>query len=258
MSEASEANASDLFISARQVRSFEDIVEQIRDAILSGQLKDGEKLASERELCGIFGVSRPTLREALRWLEASGFVKIRAGSHGGIIAVHPDGAQMGTALDALLQLNEATAQDLAEFRVSFEGENAFWAAQRSDDADIARMREVLEAMEESLRRPETPWKVLSELDLRFHQLVANAAKNRVRSAVMLGVLESLKRASLSLEQLMSGQARHSIVEELAGIVWALESHDAQLARTRMAEHVDRFSEMEAQVFRQATATSATQ
>ena len=242
---------NELFISARQVRSFEDIVVQIRDAILSGKLQHGEKLASERELCGIFDVSRPTLREALRWLEASGFIKIRAGSHGGIIAVHPDGAQMGTALDALLQLNEATAQDLAEFRVSFEGENAYWAAKRADETDFARMREALETMARSLGRPDTPWGILSELDLRFHQLVANASKNRVRAAVMLGVLESLKRASLSLEELMSGRARRSIVEELGAIVDALESRDAELARQRMSAHVDRFSELEATVFREA-------
>src|SRR3954471_9329941 len=71
------------FVPAQRVRSFDHIVGQIRDAISSGGILPGERLPSERDLGVAFGVSRTTLREALRALEAQGVIEIRTGSRGG-------------------------------------------------------------------------------------------------------------------------------------------------------------------------------
>ena len=71
------------FVPAQRVRSFDHIVGQIRDAIASGGIAPGERLPSERDLGATFGVSRTTLREALRALEAQGVLEIRTGSRGG-------------------------------------------------------------------------------------------------------------------------------------------------------------------------------
>src|SRR5688572_27123761 len=82
----------------RRVRSFDDVVTHVRDGILDGTVAPGERLPSERELCELFGVSRPTVREALRALEAVGLVEIRLGTRGGAFARRPDSAMLGQAL----------------------------------------------------------------------------------------------------------------------------------------------------------------
>ncbi len=122
------------------MRSFDHIVGQIRDAIASGGIAPGERLPSERDLGVAFGVSRTTLREALRALEAQGVIEIRTGSRGGAFVAEPSSELVAAALGALLRFRSATARELAEFRVPFEAENAGLgrAPRRSGGARRAR------------------------------------------------------------------------------------------------------------------------
>src|SRR3954462_2959257 len=98
MVEASGGPPATLFTEVKRTRSSDDVVDQIRTAIISGQLKTGDRLPNERDLCGIFGVSRATLREGLRTLEALGAIEIRPGAAGGIFAAEPQADQVGAAL----------------------------------------------------------------------------------------------------------------------------------------------------------------
>ena len=236
---------STLFTEVKRMRSSDDIVDQIRDAILSGQLKSGDRLPNERDLCVVFGVSRATLREGLRTLEALGAIEIRPGAAGGIFAAEPQADQVGAALEALLRFRHVTARELAEFRTSFEGETAHWAAQRASDDDIERLREIAHRFAALAEDAEAPWRTLAETDIAFHEAVAEAAKNQVRVAIMLGIHLALHRASTSIEPEMTPAVRRSIGEELGGIVAAIERHDALGARELMQRHVTKFSELEA-------------
>lgn len=108
------------------MRSFEDVVEQIRASIITGTLPVGERLPSERELAEMFGVSRPTLREALRVLEAVGLLDIRLGAQGGAFA-GGDGHAPTTVISALLATHAATRpDDLRELRATHHADNAYW------------------------------------------------------------------------------------------------------------------------------------
>ena len=89
-------------------------------------------------------MSRPTVREALRSLEAMGVVEVRPGKSGGAFAVAPPSSLVGNAVATLLNLQGASLRDLAEFRATFEPENAWWAAQRADDDDIAQLTALVE------------------------------------------------------------------------------------------------------------------
>jgi GntR family transcriptional regulator, transcriptional repressor for pyruvate dehydrogenase complex len=236
-----------LFKEARRVRSFEDIVSQIQEAVLNGHISEGDRLPSERELCGIFGVSRSTLREGLRWLEALGVIDIRPGSQGGIFATRPSGVQAGAALESLMQFQGATARDLEEFRASFEAETAYWAALRAEKEDIETISRIVEEVQSAAETAGLPWSVLSELDIQFHVAVARTSKNQVRVAIMLGVHAALQRASLSLEPIASSEVRISIGKELEGIAEAIDQGNARLAKSRMKRHVERFSRLETKV-----------
>lgn len=238
------ADATTLFETAKRMRSFEDIVTQIRDAILTGRLKKGERLPNERELCRIFGVSRPTLREALRTLEALGVIEIRPGSAGGIFVIEPDGGHVGSALEALIRFRAVTAQELAEFRTSFEGETAYRAALLADSQDLEELETIVSDFVEAAAREGVPWQYLVDTDIRFHEAISRASKNQVRVAIMLAIHRALHRASASIAPYASSEVRRGIGAELAAIAQAVRQKNARLARTRMRRHVKRFSELE--------------
>jgi GntR family transcriptional repressor for pyruvate dehydrogenase complex len=141
-----------VFDKVRRVRSFDDVVDQLREAIYAGRIRPGERLPGERQLCEAFGVGRPTLREALRSLEAVGLIEVRPGKGGGSYAVTPSASTVGDALAALVGLRGASLEDLAEFRVDFESENAAWAARRATADDIGELEAIVTAAEAVLRR----------------------------------------------------------------------------------------------------------
>src|SRR5258705_3157260 len=101
------APAGPSFGPAQRVRSFDHIVGQIRDAIASGGITPGERLPSERDLGVAFGVSRTTLREALRALEAQGVLEIRTGSRRRPFVAQPSSELVGGALSDLLPFRSA-------------------------------------------------------------------------------------------------------------------------------------------------------
>ena len=235
---------SRLFTEVKRPRSSDDIVTQIQDAVIDGRIKTGDRLPNERDLCVAFGVSRPTLREGLRTLEVLGVIEIRPGAADGIFACEPQGDHLGAALGALLRFRHATVDDLAEFRVSFEGETARWAARRADDSDVARLTDLAARFTELAREPELPWRVLVEIDLAFHEGLAEASKNAVRVGIMLGIHRALHEASNSLADLASPAVRRRIGTELRQIAAAVAAHDATKAVRLTRGHVKKFSELE--------------
>jgi GntR family transcriptional regulator, transcriptional repressor for pyruvate dehydrogenase complex len=235
-----------LFTEARGIRSSDEIVAQIRDAVLSDRLTAGDRLPNERDLCVTFGVSRGTLREGLRTLEALGVIEIRPGSAGGIFVAKPDGYHVGSALEALLRYRKVTVDELAEFRVSFESETARLAARRADEHDLEHLDAIADRFL-AAARADVPWPTLVDLDISFHEGLAAATKNQVRVAIMLGIHWALQQASISIADYASPAMRRKIGLELKSIAAAVRAGDARLAAGRMRRHVKKFSELERQV-----------
>jgi len=221
------------FDKVRRVRTFDDVLDQLREAILSGRIRPGERLPGERQLCEEFGVGRPTLREALRSLEAIGMIEVRPGKGGGSYAVTPSETTLGDALASLVSLRGASLEDLAEFRVDFEGENAAWAARRADASDIATLqRIVVEAREAS------GVEVLAGADVRWHEALARATKNRLRIGIALGIHGAVTRRHNQLVRPAALEHALTIPDDLAAITAAVADGDAELARVLMREHID--------------------
>jgi GntR family transcriptional repressor for pyruvate dehydrogenase complex len=240
-------HAAELFTEVKRTRSSDDVVSQIRNAVVAGELKRGDRLPSERDLCQLFAVSRATLREGLRTLEALGAVEIRPGAAGGIFVSEPQGDQVGAALEALLHFRRATVRELGEFRTSFEGETARWAAERAEPADIALLEGIAQRFATLATDDGLPWRVLVEVDLDFHLAMAHCSKNQVRVAIMLGIHRALHRASSSLDDDMSPKARRDIGRDLTAIAEAVRAHDPVLAQRRMSRHVKKYSDLEREV-----------
>jgi len=212
------------------VRSFDDVVERLREAIYSGRIRPGQRLPGERQLCTELGVGRPTLREALRSLEAVGIIEVRPGKSGGSYAATPSESTVGDALAALVQLRGASLEDLAEFRVDFEGENAAWAARRADAGDIA----ALQAIAADAGAAGTSAEVV-EIDVRWHEALARATKNRLRIGIALGIHDAVLRRHRTLG--LDAKAP-SIPGDVAAITAAVAAGDADAARRLMRAHIE--------------------
>jgi GntR family transcriptional repressor for pyruvate dehydrogenase complex len=224
------------------VRSFDDAVAQIRDAILKGTIAPGERLPSERELCELLGVSRTTVREAMRSLETAGLVEIRLGAHGGAFAKAPDAATLGSALSTLLLFRQASMAELNEFRVWFEPSNASSAALRADEQDLAALRD-LAARAKALSPRDDSWRAIEDLDLEMHELVAGAAHNQVCTAIMSGIHETLKRNLTELAPMSSYAA--SVRKDIIQMVRLVEGRDADGAQDHMRRHLERWRKITA-------------
>jgi DNA-binding FadR family transcriptional regulator len=235
------------FTAIRRSRSFDEVVRQIQDAILGGRFRSGDRLPNERDLCGMFDVSRPTLREALRTLEVLGILDIRPGRSGGIFVSAPSGDSVGSALAALIRLRGATAAELNEFRSSFEGETAAWAARRAGRDDVERIASIAAGARATAERRATQWRDMVELDIKFHETVAHASKNEVRVAVMLGIIRALQRIELTIGSLADVALYRSVGEELTAVAEAIADHDADRARDAMRGHVERFGALYVEV-----------
>jgi GntR family transcriptional repressor for pyruvate dehydrogenase complex len=230
------------FTPARRLRSLDDVFMQLRDAILAGAVAEGERLPNERDLAERFGVGRPTVREALRSLETLGIVEIRPGRAGGAYAVRPSEATLGTALATLVSLRGASAQELAEFRLSFEADNAWWAAKRADDDDIATLERLVAETRRALKAITDDWTPVTEADARWHEALAQATKNRLRIGISLGLHEPRLRQVPSLDAAHARYAR-TIPTALARITKAVKRHDADAARVAMLAHIEQWTRL---------------
>ncbi len=137
------------FGQVRQRRLSDDIVAQLEAMILEGTLKSGERLPAERVLAEQFGVSRPSLREAIQKLVAKGLLVSRQG--GGNYVTESLGATFSDPLLHLLEGNPEAQRDLLEFRHTLEGSCAYYAALRATSLDHQRLTEAFEALRPAMR-----------------------------------------------------------------------------------------------------------
>jgi GntR family transcriptional repressor for pyruvate dehydrogenase complex len=165
------------------------VAAQIERMIVSGELGAGDRLPSERELSERFGVSRNSTREALRLLEANGLVTILHGI-GSFVNDRDSTAQADQAA-SLLVVDELTVPELFEVRVALEGEMAALAAQRATPADIERMWELVERMDnEAVTDGE-----YVDIDVALHGAIAEATKNVLFKRLWLSLEEAMRRYS---------------------------------------------------------------
>jgi len=230
------------FAPARRLRTLDDVFLQIRDAILAGQIAEGARLPNERDLAERFEVGRPTVREALRSLEALGIVDIRPGRSGGTYAARPSEATLASALSTLVSLQGATAQELAEFRLSFEADTAWWAARRADADDVKALEALVTETRRLRKQIAGDWTPLTEADARWHEALARATKNRLRIGISLGLHEPRLRQVPARGEAHARYAR-TIPTALAKIRKAVKAHDADAARAAMLAHVAQWARL---------------
>jgi DNA-binding FadR family transcriptional regulator len=229
-----------LFKPAKQNRIYEDVVEQIQEAILEGILKVGEQLPAERKLIEMFGVSRGTLREALRVLQQKGMIEIKTGVAGGSIVRGVNSEQLSENIGLLIRNRDVSLRDLAEFREGVEGGVAALAAQRRSEQDIATLNELLEEARQHFLTGQKGWDEFIRTDEKLHMALATISGNQLYINLLESVycnIHTYYENYLPYEQLHYEEN----FKDLCNIVAAVTAGDPLQARELAQGHVSRFN-----------------
>ena len=198
------------------------IVAQIERLIEERNLQPGDRLPPERELAGMLGVSRPSLREAVKTLEANRRVAVKHGTGVWILPPNP--------MRHLAGIFEVNLRDLFAMREVLEVPAAGWAAECKEDAAVSRLLGVLDAMEPSVNIDE-----LRRLDVEFHIRIAEMARNRFLLGTM-DVLHEMLRLGMETTLAIPGRIPRSRLEHRR-IANAIAAGDANRARRMMRAHI---------------------
>ena len=210
------------------------IAEQIRSSILSGEFTPGDKLPPERELAEMFGVSRPSVREALNMLAASGLVMSYQG--GGTVVMSLVETTAGNTLSELIRSQQERALDVIEVRKGMESWTAYYAAQRALPEDLRRMEELVSGMERNL----SSMSPSEDLDANFHIVIARATHNVVWLHLMQNIFDAMKEFQQSVWRAvyLTGEDHRLLYQHHFNIFAAIRSRDPETARVAMAEHLN--------------------
>ena len=211
------------------------VADAIRTWMFNVGLRPGDRLGREEDLAERFGVSRPTLREALRQLSSAHLVRAARGPGGGIFvaATGEDsiGMMISDSVAAMLGAERIDMQDLLDTRILLEVPLAGTAALRATDVDIAKLRELIASVDPAAE----PIEELHRVDAILHAEIVRVAGNRLAGALMQWVGSV---ARIPLYRLVD----HAIVapvvqDQLVGIVRAIERGDGAGAERAMREHL---------------------
>ena len=225
-------------------RISEVIVEQVRLLIRQGQLSAGDRLPSERELCERFGVSRVTVREALRVLEANGLVEIRVGARGGAFVTAPSSRLVGEGISDLITLASLTGVEVTEARMVFELGIVPLVCERATKEDIDALYEICDRSSAALEGDAYPLELSAEWHTRYAQAAHNRAVAMLVESLHGPLIMSLERA----REVAPMHGRHG-VEEHRQLVDAIAKGSVkkatQLMRTHLERTAERLGQMEA-------------
>lgn len=219
----------------KQERLGDIIARQLEKLILEGVLRPGERLPPERELAHELDVSRPSLREALQKLEASGLIETRHG--GGTYVKSAIASAITEPLIDVFQRHPEAALDFIELRSTLEGISAYYAALRGTEEDREMLNDRFRAMEEvhHLADPSEE----AERDADFHIAIAEASHNMVLLHVMRGLLGLLRKDVIfNRKQLYAREgSRDLLLRQHRAIFEAIMSGDPEAARTAAHSHM---------------------
>ena len=208
---------------------------KLRELILSNGLAEGTPLPTERELVAQSGLSRTSVREALRVLETEGLVLTKAGRNGGSQVRRPGRESISRSFELFVRSHGVRFEALLEAREAIEPAAARLAAIHRSDADLAEMTRVHKALDQVLDVAEHV-----RLNLQWHRAVMRASRNELLIAFFDAIADSVQAATES-QSLNSLEVRREVVRAHGRVLAAIAAQDADAAFRRMQRHVGAYS-----------------
>lgn len=206
------------------------IAQQILVLVAEEQLRTGDRLPAERELAALLRVSRPSLREAVRSLQAQGHLEVRHGS--GVFVAEPHAAR---ELRAAVVHQQLTMDELFAMREVLELPAAAWAAEHRDAEKIDVVRRACDVLVAAGTEPRADFAKMRALDTAFHLSIVAAAGNRFLQQTA-GVLHDMLTAGMQTTLQVPGRLTASRLEH-ERIVAALVAGDPENARRAARDHI---------------------
>jgi DNA-binding FadR family transcriptional regulator len=225
-----------VFGQVTRVTAYEQVAERIRAAILDRSLSADDRLPPERDLAAQFGVSRTTVREALRHLQAQGLLSAR-GRTSPMRAADPEAAlsRFREALSHVVQLRNVTLPELIELRLAIETRALMRAAQ----APVLTQLEEARAALESMANPRVSQREFYDMDVAFHVALVAASGNEAMRLVLLAVKDSIL---LHLDEAMKGRSfakvRPQVTEEHRQLLKAVEKGNVKVIAEMLRSHLE--------------------
>ena len=229
-------NNLSVFKRVNSKRIFEDIADQIKDLIYSKTLKPGDRLPSERELSVQFGTGRMAVREALRILEASGFVYVRPGADGGTFVRELDSTGMTKTISDLIKVGNITVEELTEARISIESSVIESVIVRITENELAAIQENIKQSEDFYGQSNESNKAWGNKPLiNFHVLLAEMSQNSLYKYF----LQSLTDLSISTFRQLKPtyQQNPDHIKQHKAIFKAIKTKDLKKAKKAIQDHL---------------------
>ncbi|MFV0371979.1 MAG: FadR/GntR family transcriptional regulator [Azonexus sp.] len=219
----------------------------LEQRILEGSLKPGDRLPAERELAAELGVSRPSLREAIQKLASKGLLRSQQG--GGTYVTAALEASFFDPWQAMVGSYPNLREDMLEFRRMLEGQAAEWAAERATEADLQRLGQAFEQLQEAVAGSDIAARAAA--DIAFHQAIGEAAHNALIAHLSSALLRLMQDSiELNLGELKNvAAAGQLLASQHAAIYAAIRERKPQAARAGAETHIDFVRETLAQTLR---------
>jgi GntR family transcriptional repressor for pyruvate dehydrogenase complex len=218
--------------------------EQLISHVVNGSWKAGDRIPPERDLCQQFGISRTSLREALKAMELIGMVDSRVGD--GTFVCPRSEFLSRPLLWAFTGIDNTEFQEIMEARIIIEENLAGLAAQRANEEEVAAIEESVQMLQLSMARNEP----ILDADMAFHLAIARASHNNVL-AKSVQLLRNMMRQWLFYKVALPGMGPHVLKRHLT-IFRAISQHKPVVARREMRMHLEEASAMVTQVIKERT------
>ncbi|AMC99422.1 MULTISPECIES: FadR/GntR family transcriptional regulator [Halomonas] len=208
----------------------DDVVAKIKSMIVSGELKEGDRIPSERELCEQFGVSRASVREGLKILSLQGLLNR---TNAGTVITTNFSSILEETLALKILLDDCSYEDVTEARMFLEKAMVRLAAKRITNSDISIMSQQLELMVKAEEEDNNDEYVLA--DIAFHQQIAKASNSRVLASLYNSIITLVFRTQKSV-----GYDKPVMKESInfhGKILEALKQHNEERAEQEMQLHL---------------------
>ncbi len=211
----------------------DQIARQLREALTTGALRPGDRLAPEPDMAADFGVSRATLREAIKILRAQGVLQTQRGARGGHFVVSPQtdvlAESVGQTFGLWFDAGDISVAEVDEARLVVERACVGLAAQRRDESDLAAMRKILD----DASNPELSLEDFLALEVMFHRRIAQAARNRLLELPMTAIHIVRPRTN----RLLRRPDRSVVLSQHTALYDAIAAGDPKLAEAALDRHV---------------------
>lgn len=232
-------------------RSLDQVADRIRELIVAGELKEGDKLPPERDLAKRMGVGRPVLRESLRTLENAGMLVLKKGKYGGAFVAQGNPRVMAGYLSDLVHLGSITLSELTEARIWIEEIIVRIACERATERDF-------EALEQNIREAEALYAEgrlaeKTQANIEFHNILAASTRNAMLVVNMHSLTDVFARFALQA----GSETTRTTFQSRWRFMRALRARDTEAAVEEMNRNLKKTHRLYTRLAQQSGLTSVT-